>query len=263
MKARRQKVSNFNDSTSLSDRVQEIVLGSLLGDGSLKIHKGYANARFSFRHSAAAAGYFHWKARQLAEIAAENSEFVQPPDGFSRQPKLRFQSRALPGLTELYHLTHRQHHFSIRRKWLNRLSPLSLAIWWLDDGSLISGTRKGVICTDGFDQDSVKRIARYLQVEWNVQSHVAAVGRKRAGRQDQYWRLWIRSTDELKRFLRIILPHVHVEDMLYKVLILYRDPQLQQRWISEVHETTGFPIERITQVVAERKSRLKSFPGQS
>ena len=250
-------MSNSN-SVSLSDHMIQIILGSLLGDGSLKIHAGYANARFSFRHSVKAAEYFHWKVEQLRAIASESCVFVQTDDGgFSDKDKLRFQSRALPELTEIYQLTHKQHHFRIRRKWLNQMSALSLAIWWLDDGSLISNTRKGVFCTDSFDQESVKRLAQYLQIEWNIQTHVAPVGRKRQGRQEQYWRLWIRSTEELKKFLRIIIPHVLVKEMLYKVLILYHDPQLQQRWISEVSELSCFSIEQISVIVKKRKSELK------
>ena len=257
-------MSNSNNSVSLSDHMIQIILGSLLGDGSLKIHKGYANARFSFRHSVKAEEYFHWKVDQLQGIASDKHVFVQTNDGgFSENDKLRFQSRALPELTEIYELTHKQHHFRIRRKWLNRMSALSLAIWWLDDGSLISNTRKGVFCTDSFDQDSVKRLAQYLQVEWNIQTHVAPVGRKREGRQEKYWRLWIRSTEELKKFLRIIMPHVRVEAMLYKVLILYHDPQLQQRWISEVAELTCFSLKTITRVVEQRKSLLQAFSNKS
>ena len=35
----------------LSDQCKAIVLGSILGDGSLKIQKGSANARLTIRHS--------------------------------------------------------------------------------------------------------------------------------------------------------------------------------------------------------------------
>ena len=42
----------------LSCQTRSILLGSLLGDGSLKIHKGYQNARFSFRHTIKQQDYF-------------------------------------------------------------------------------------------------------------------------------------------------------------------------------------------------------------
>ena len=242
----------------LSDQVREIILGSLLGDGSLKIHKGYRNARFSFRHSETQSGYFHWKVNLLKKISSNKDVFLQKPDGFSANHKLRYQSKALEELTELYRLTHKRNKFTIRRKWLNQMTPLSLAIWWFDDGSLISNSRKGVFCTDGFSKESVTILARYLKVVWDINAHVAPIGRKRNGRQEQYWRLWIRSTDELKKFLRIILPHTP-KSMLSKVLLLYKDSKLQQRWISEVVSLSGIDQKTVKKAVADKKDKWKLF----
>lgn len=247
------------DNVPLSDRIQEIILGSLLGDGSLKIHQPYKNARFSFRHSERQAAYFHWKVNQLQNISSDKAVFQQSADGFSTQNKLRYQSRALPALTELHNFTHKHNQLFIQRKWLNKMSELSLAIWWFDDGSLISNSRKGVFCTDGFSQQAVKTLAQYLQTVWGIHTYVAAVGRKRGGKQNKYWRLWIRSTEELKKFLRLILPHLQVEELLPKVLLLYKDSKFQQRWISEVQKTTGFSKQTIEKYVLQKKSKWKQF----
>lgn len=244
---------------SLSDRTREIILGSLLGDGSLKIHQPYKNARFSFRHSSAQQEYFLWKVSQLDDIKSKSSVFLQKSDGFGTQSKMRFQSRALESLSELYRLTHDKGKIVIRRKWLNQLTPLSLAIWWMDDGSLISNGRKGVFCTDGFDKESHKLLAKYFQITWDIQVHIGKIGRKREGKQEEYFRLWIRSTEELKKFFRIILPHVQVKDMLRKVILLYNDPQLQQRWISEVSTLTGFSNDTVEQTVKEKKAKWKRY----
>lgn len=219
----------------LSDSCVDIILGSLLGDGSLKIHKNYTNARFKFRHSIVNQEYFMWKASMLLDISSEKSVVKQKADGFSTKNKLLYQSRALPSLTMIYNQTHSHNTLLIKRKWLNHLSPLSLAIWWLDDGSLISNKRKGVLCTDGFEKKSVLVLSKYLFVVWGVRTKVGAVnscGRKLA-KQEKYWRLWF-STTELKKFLRIILPYIPIQSCLPKVIIQYKDIELQQRWISEV-----------------------------
>src|SRR3989344_2603098 len=89
----------------LSTKSKEIILGSLLGDGSLKVHRGYKNARFSFRHSIHQKDYFFWKASELKEISGGSYYWTQKPDGFGGS-KLRYQSLALPSLTELHTLTH-------------------------------------------------------------------------------------------------------------------------------------------------------------
>lgn len=243
----------------LSDHTKQIILGSLLGDGSLEIQKGCKNARFSFNHSKCQKEYFYWKVDNLKEISAQNSIFEQNAGGFSKMYKLRFQSRALESLTELYKLTHKRREFVIRRKWLNQMSALSLAIWWFDVGSLITNSRRGVFCTDRFSKTSVQKLARYLQIVWGIRTHVAPIRRIRNCSIKQYWRLWIRSSEELQKFLHIILPYVPVEEMIPKVLLLYKDSQRQQRWISEVMQATKVPREVIERYVREKKSKLKHF----
>lgn len=242
----------------LSDRTKEVILGSLLGDGSLKIHKGYRNARFSFRHSQRQSDYFHWKVDQLQEISSNNCVFQQQPDGYSKELKLRYQSLALESLTELYQLTHQRTELKIRRKWLNQLTPQSLAIWWFDDGSLVANARKGVLCTDGFDEDSVKLLSQYLEVVWGIHTRAAPIGRKRDGKQLQYWRLWIPSTEELKKFLHIILPYTPVS-MLSKVILLYKDPKLQQRWISEIVTLTHFSKKIVIQAWQKKRAKWNDY----
>lgn len=241
----------------LSDRTKEIILGTLLGDGSLKKQKNYKNARLQFRHSEKDSDYFYWKVKQLKEIAGQNSVNVQKPDGYSKNKKLRFLGKAVSSLTLLSELTHKKNTLHIRRTWLNNMSPLSLAVWWCDDGSLISyGGRKGVFCTDGFEKESVKILAQYLDKVWNINTKVAPVNRPRDGKKEQYWRLWIRSSGELKKFLRIILPHIPTKGMLRKVLLLYKDSQMQQRWISEVIKLSQFSE---SAVMAEYEKKLAKW----
>lgn len=247
--------------TSLSDRTTHIILGSLLGDGSLRIAKHYRNARFAFRHSATQRDYFAWKVRMLSDISSPHSVHEQrETSGFGiGTVKLHYESHALPVLTELHHQTHDRGTLRIERSWLNTMSPLSLAVWWFDDGSLITNTRRGVFCTDGFTRTAVQRLAQYLQTVWNVRTVVGAVGEKRAGHRPQCYRLWIRSSEELQRFLKVILPYTPVESMLPKVLLCYRDPELQQRWSSEVIARTHFSEQTVQRYVHEKRRRWKQF----
>lgn len=242
----------------LSVKTKEIILGSLLGDGSIRIHPKYKNARFSFRHSIKQKEYFLWKCSKLKEISADKSIFIQKNDGYSLNDKLRYQSRALPALTELYKITHKK-AFLIRRKWLNYMSALSLAIWWFDDGSIISNGRKGVICTDGFDEKSVKLLVQYLQKNLHIRAKAAPIRRKTNGKKKEYWRIWISSTSELKKLLKIILPYAEVEEMLYKIILLYNDDQLQQRWISEIIANTKFSENTVRKYVEAKKRKWKQF----
>jgi hypothetical protein len=245
--------------TPLSKNVRDIILGSLLGDGSLAINPKYKSPRFSFRHSIKQKEYFFWKVEMLKEISGESCYWLQgsekKPDGWGTA-KYRFQSKVLSSLTEIYNLTHKRvsgTKVRVTRKWLNQLSPLSLAIWWQDDGSLVSDSRQGVICTDGFSLEEVEIIHQYFKKVLNIDTKIG-----RVSNQEKY-RIWIRSSEELKKFLRIIIPHVYVKSMLYKILLTYKDSQIQERWISEVEKLGNFSRLDIENALVHKKSKHKSF----
>jgi hypothetical protein len=160
---------NDKNHLPLSNQARAVILGTLLGDGSLKLKNRYSNANLQIRHSETQKEYFLWKTAMLREITRGKSVNMQKPDGYSKNNKMRFASKALPSLTELHQLTHKNNKLRIKRKWLNQMTPLSLAAWRRDDGSLIGyGGRKGVFCTDGFDKASVKAFTRYLKAVENI-----------------------------------------------------------------------------------------------
>lgn len=275
---------------SLSCSEKSVILGSLLGDGSLKIYPGYKNARFSFRHSEKQSTYFFHKVDLLSSISSKGSVQKQKPDGWSSLNKLRYQSRALAALSEVHNVTHKANKLQVKRKWLNHLTAHSLAIWWFDDGSIVGGGRRGVFCTDGFSEAECLILAKYLLVVWKIRVRVGKVSKRsymrcisrsemhrtttlfpdqktsesgfsssgRETQQDQYYyRLWL-STNQLKSFLRIILPYLPCKEMFYKVFLIYKDLQLQKRWISEVE--MGCPPDLTPSLVScfeEMKKKLR------
>lgn len=241
--------------SNLSSKCLEVMLGSLLGDASLKRHEGYRNARFSFKHSVRQEEYFFWKVKSVKEVSSSKDWWYQgekDPSG-KKVKKIRYQSAALPALTDIYdRTTDKGGDLSFEKEWLKLLTPLSLAIWWMDDGSIITNGRKGVFCTDSFDYENQVVLSNYLKDQWKVDTKVGKVGQK-------HHRLYIYSPDNLKDLLRIIMPHVPVEVMLPKILLLYKDTSLQQRWISEVVSLTDFSLQKVQQALIEKKKRWKDF----
>lgn len=70
----------------------------------------------------------------------KNLIFYGKCENSQKQKKWIFQSAVSGQLTEIHNLTHQKNKKKIKRAWLNHLTPLSLAIWWYDDGSLICHT---------------------------------------------------------------------------------------------------------------------------
>lgn len=221
------------DQLTFSDECKAVMLGTLLGDGSLKIQKGYKNARLSIKHSEVQAKYFYWKVSKINEIASDKSVQVLKPTGFSKNNKLLFQSKSMEGLTRLHSYVCVNNKLRVQRRWLNKLTPLSLMVWWLDDGSLISNYRRGVLCTDNFSYDELLVLVRYLRVVWSIRVSVTKITKRYNNVEKIYYRLAF-STVELKKFFKLFLHLIPIPEVLYKVIIRYKNPIFQQRWTSEL-----------------------------
>lgn len=221
----------------LSMSVKQIILGSLLGDGSLKIDKKCKNAGYSERHSSVQKDYLMWKFSMLSGELGGTFGICKPDkNSFSANSKVRYQSQLNPKLTELHLLTHTKNKKSVKRFWLNCLQPLALAIWWCDDGSLTCQGRQGVLCTDGFSFDEQKLIVKYLRKVWQIECIIFENSTLYKGKVLKKNRLRFASRAQLENFLTIILPFLPVASMLYKTVICYQDQKNQERWISKVKE---------------------------
>ncbi len=93
---------------------------------------------------------------------------------------------------------------------------------------------------------------------WNIKTTIYSQNKFKKDGTERY-RLWIVGVNELHKFLLIIMPFIPVPSMLYKFIILYKDSDLQQRWISEMAANTSFSVQEIEAVIKKRKSELKAF----
>lgn len=119
--------------------MRAILIGTVFGDTSVGIYKGYANGRVQFRHSVKQTDYFNWKRDILRrEISVDKIDHAENKDTLYHEvtnekeygkAKWRYQSQALPSLTYLHHLTHEGGVKVVKRATLNQMTALSLAVW--------------------------------------------------------------------------------------------------------------------------------------
>jgi hypothetical protein len=117
---------------SLSEVQHAIVIGSLLGDGSMRCK---ANAFLEINHSFHQHSYVEWKYRHLAELVRTGTQGTERKRG---RIACRFVTRSLPVLTPYFRL-----FYAAGRKRAPQveLAPLTLAAWFMDDGCR---SRRGV-----------------------------------------------------------------------------------------------------------------------
>ena len=84
---------------------------------------------------------------------------------------------------------------------LSLLTPLAIAIWFMDDGTKQFSYK---IATDSFEKVDIQRLQEFLKMEWNIETTIQ-------------WDngLYIRSKSK-EEFKKLIEPYV-IESMKYKL----------------------------------------------
>src|SRR5580658_2109680 len=110
-----------------SSDLQHLVLGSMLGDASIK-QDGKMAAYFREEHARDQKAYVRWKEKAFGKLCRKPSDNAHGY-GFSTVPMYEFaQVRA-----KFYSQNRRYKH--ITTDLLEQLNPLSLAVWYMDDGT--------------------------------------------------------------------------------------------------------------------------------
>lgn len=216
---------------SLSNHAKSIILGSLLGNGTLICNatKNEKCVKVEIRHKKKE--YLNWKTSFLNLIFSQGVSGCISFCTFSK--KWIILSKVSEKLSKIHEVTHKKNKLKIRRTWLNHLKEMSLAVWWFDVGK--NTKSGGVFCTDKFDDiKACLIISKYLQKVWNVSVFLSV----KICKNRKYYRLCI-CRSELKKFFKIIIPHAPlIYDMFYKKILIVKnkDPFLQKRWISEIYD---------------------------
>ena len=126
---------------SLSKRQRELIVGLLLGDGHLETFNGGRTYRLKVEHGAAQREYLEWLAKEFQESLLsgwyEKRKGEKMVYGFTTMshPALRFFG------AQFYSDNKKRVPPLMKRL----LSPLSLAIWFLDDGSAKSSKHRSLV----------------------------------------------------------------------------------------------------------------------
>ena len=195
----------------------EVVLGGLMGDGALSPSRSGNGARFRWGHGAKQVEYGDWKASLFANLHVARTSNARGAVFHDMQP--------LPELAELREAVYVGTKKVLSDDYLKQLTPLSLAVWYMDDGSFTvrskglqqrteGGSGRAEICVEAFSPDSRERLRAYLADTWGI----AGTLDLRGARQIAVLRF---STAETAKLHALLAPFVH-PSMEYKLLPTYR-----------------------------------------
>ena len=186
-----------NQSITLTDRQFEIIVGSLLGDA-------YASplGKIQFEHSVKAQEYLNWKFQELKDARYEKIGYVKRRMNKSVVDSCRFWTRQFfRPLREMAYNTDGKKYLS--EAWLKKVTPLALAVWYMDDGHYEKPKKRCIIATDGFSNEDRNKLQLFLKERFDLEIVVRKSGK-------------IAMTQaETVKFFQIIHPY-RIECMAYK-----------------------------------------------
>ena len=159
-------------SPTLSAAQEQVVLGGLLGDGTLLGRRTPATLpHYSEGHAVRQAGYLRWKARALANLDVTVQESAQTDGAGGRHPVVRLRTAAVPVL--------RRYRGMAPTEMLRSLTDLGVAVWMMDDGSITRTGRGGknqrpalrLYCC-GFGAAFAEAAATWFTEHYGVTAHV-------------------------------------------------------------------------------------------
>lgn len=144
----------------LTHQQEQLVVGSLLGDGWMDRTSSKA-ARFSDGHCQAQAQYTDWKA-DIMEPFTSNRRWGRKVVGDKTFHNHSFTTSSCRQLLPFYDLFYKTGVRVFPASLPKLMTPLVLAIWYMDDGSLCSSGRNTRI-SFGLDALSLKRALKALR----------------------------------------------------------------------------------------------------
>lgn len=129
----------------------------VLGDGYLQ-PTGKNNARLRLEHGQNQRSYLSWKVRSLATLFSGKPKTLNRLHPLSKKVYgyVRHQSHSSPVLGKLRHEFYPEGKKIIPPSIISKLDPLSLAVWYMDDGYYYRRDRCGYLYLGNVTQDEAK-----------------------------------------------------------------------------------------------------------
>ena len=185
-------------------QTEKVLLGTLLGDGFLENRN--SKTRLAIKHSTKQFDYLTWKHKELKSYEpGKITKFID-----CQYPFVKFVTKSSSKLNK-WHET----FYVNRRKCVPEnirtllLSPMSLAVWFMDDGTI--DKRQGSILfeTQAFYEKEIYSLISCLNCNFNLKATIHKSGKGRG------LRIYL-PVKQAKEFSKIVEPYV-IEQMRYKL----------------------------------------------
>ncbi len=194
---------------NLTSKQKEVLIGTLLGDGILELNGRYPRLRID--HSRKQKAYVEWKYEVFCNLTTGGIKYsFQKLDSRTkkRYSHCKFDTISTPLLNEFYRMFYVNRKKRIPGNIIRILNkPLSLAVWFMDDGYKRNDCNALRINTDCFSYKEQRLLQRCLKTNFGIDTKIHKKGK--------FWNIYI-PNPEVKNFCKIVKPYI-IPKMRYKI----------------------------------------------
>jgi DNA polymerase-3 subunit gamma/tau len=204
-----------------------VIMGAALGDGHIALTGSKMRGRLHIRHSVAQKEYLEYKAGLLGNLVGSPAHYDAGIGTYSKTGTFAVTTLSRPEIAEIHRMIYPDGRKSITKELLDQIDVLGLALWYMDDGSLVtakneyvradgtvgsSPSSRSTLSTYAFTLEEVEVILTWLAEKWQIKAHLSNTARGPV--------IWLTAT-ETRRLHHLIASYVPA-CMEYKLLPEYR-----------------------------------------
>ena len=199
----------------MNKQIESIIYGTLLGDAWLQpTSKETHNNRWFTSQKKGSKEYVDWLYDKLESVCSRQPYYRLVKSGFDDKSYEQYylNSKCLPYFSHLRRIVfYKDGRKKVNQKILSKLTPIGLACWYMDDGSLLKtkDNRRLLLYTMGFSKKENNIIRDYFQRKWKITFEITE------SRGKIYLRANIKNA---LKFIKLIKPYLsEVKCMAHKM----------------------------------------------
>lgn len=167
----RYKNNNSNNSTILLNNSYDIILGMCLGDSSLLPNKQSKKSyRIVTNHLLEQYEYMDFKKNIFNEISSYRNSLKS---GYTNKPMCGFQTKSVNISDEFYNSLYNENNNKYITDKIERWFSLrTLAIWYMDDGSISKKSGVTTFSTNSMDESEVNTLSKIIKNKYDIDSKI-------------------------------------------------------------------------------------------
>ncbi len=190
----------------ITQEEHDLIIGSLLGDASIRQRE--KNSCFRFSHSIKQKDYSTFKKEKLINFNISEFREVKRKIGQNFIHAIDFSTKTHPIFNYYQNLFYKNGRKVIANEILNQINPQSLVYWICDDGSYDNKQGYIILCTNSYSLEEHKLMKEFFKQRFGLDPTIGF-------RDNKYYYLRFKQEDS-KKLINIIKPFIP-ESMKYKI----------------------------------------------